>query len=360
VLLSRAGEVKIADFGVAALADGARGVRGTAAKMAPEQARGEPTDARADLYATGLVLYEMLAGHSARGVGDEAAVLARAKEGGVPRLDDAPETLVAIVARATDPDPAKRPKDARELGDALGAFVAGARAAGAEPPTRWLQARAGAVPAGRLERARSTAPASEREDRSSTYFTRDGAAADFVTRMAETRAEIPAPPTARRWVWVTAVLAGLGALALWGISGEESRRPESALRPRSAPRTSEPVQAPLPPSEPEHALAPPPATQRRSRPATTRAAPSTPSLVSARSDPAIVDCNARPYAAVWIDGVRRGETPLVGVSLSAGEHTVRLVHDPSGREWTTRVTLSPGERRSITADLRVDRDAGAR
>ena len=75
VFLTRDGQVKILDFGIAhrlppadqSTADGARllsrGARaGTIEYLSPEQARGEPADSRADLFAFGVVLYEMLAG----------------------------------------------------------------------------------------------------------------------------------------------------------------------------------------------------------------------------------------------------------------------------------------------------------
>jgi eukaryotic-like serine/threonine-protein kinase len=73
VLVDRDGIARIADFGIAALArhdepidklTGTGMIVGTPLYMAPEQARGEPVDHRADLYALGIILYEMLAGTS--------------------------------------------------------------------------------------------------------------------------------------------------------------------------------------------------------------------------------------------------------------------------------------------------------
>ncbi|HEX8434877.1 serine/threonine-protein kinase [Archangium sp.] len=68
ILLSRIGEVKLSDFGIARAANGvaltqAKVVRGKAGYMAPEQAYGKPLDGRADLFALGLTLHEALTGH---------------------------------------------------------------------------------------------------------------------------------------------------------------------------------------------------------------------------------------------------------------------------------------------------------
>ncbi|MFL5356567.1 serine/threonine-protein kinase [Archangium sp.] len=70
VLLSRIGEVKVSDFGIARAANRlaltqAQTVRGKAGYMAPEQAFGKPLDGRADLFALGLTLHEALTGQRA-------------------------------------------------------------------------------------------------------------------------------------------------------------------------------------------------------------------------------------------------------------------------------------------------------
>jgi len=68
VMLDRAGNVKVMDFGIARSIDTGtttRAIVGTPAYMAPEQAEGRPVDARTDIYALGLILYEMFTGEVA-------------------------------------------------------------------------------------------------------------------------------------------------------------------------------------------------------------------------------------------------------------------------------------------------------
>ncbi len=140
VLLSWSGEVKLTDFGVAALAGDPGGdVRGTVAYMASEQARYEPTDARADLYALGLVLWEMVAGQRVRRFRNKGELLEATRAGVLPPLPEAPPALVEVIERATRRDPAERFADARQLLEALDRYLVEARAADPGPaPARQL------------------------------------------------------------------------------------------------------------------------------------------------------------------------------------------------------------------------------
>src|SRR5215471_13209915 len=82
VLLSWAGEVKLTDFGIAALAgDATARLLGTPQYMAPEQARSEPIDPRADIYAVGLVLREAMTGVRPRPGTDRDGMLDAARRG---------------------------------------------------------------------------------------------------------------------------------------------------------------------------------------------------------------------------------------------------------------------------------------
>jgi hypothetical protein len=117
VYLSRAGEVKLGDFGIAkAKAPGLRTERGRLkgklAYLAPEQARGEAVDARADLYALGLVLFEMLTGGRYLEGEAEADVL-RAAMNPLARAADAGASVDAVVGWLLKPRREDRPSAAR-------------------------------------------------------------------------------------------------------------------------------------------------------------------------------------------------------------------------------------------------------
>lgn len=134
LMVNTEGVVKLADFGIAKAAEQSDitkvgSVLGTAAYLSPEQARGEPAGPASDLYALGVVSYQLMAGrlpYEAASLTD----LARLQEAGAPpRLDhdvrDVPPALAAAVARALARDPGQRYEDAAEMEDALHDGLAG-------------------------------------------------------------------------------------------------------------------------------------------------------------------------------------------------------------------------------------------
>lgn len=153
VLLSWSGEVKLTDFGIASLAgDATTSLVGTPAYMAPEQARKEPVDLRADLYSVGLLLREMLVGERTRSGSDRDALVAAARSADLPPWPANPTVdvrLVAIVDRATSAKPRDRYDDATAMLAALDDFLVAERATNkSESPARrlatWLDAVWGA------------------------------------------------------------------------------------------------------------------------------------------------------------------------------------------------------------------------
>ena len=100
---------------------------GTLEYMSPEQARGEAVDHRSDIYTTGLILYDLLSGRKrAQHAGSAVEKLkARIEANLVPLkviAPEIPEALSAVVARATELDPAKRYQTTEELLNALAAL----------------------------------------------------------------------------------------------------------------------------------------------------------------------------------------------------------------------------------------------
>ncbi len=104
-------------------------VLGTPAYMAPEQAAGDPVDERADVYALGAMLYEVLAGigpHHGKTIDD---VLRNVVSGRIKplaeRVPEVPRDLAAIVGQAMAREPAARYRSARELAEDLRRYVTG-------------------------------------------------------------------------------------------------------------------------------------------------------------------------------------------------------------------------------------------
>jgi serine/threonine-protein kinase len=157
--------VKLTDFGIARAAEQTRltlvgSVVGTAAYLAPEQARGGETTPAADVYALGVVVYQMLTARLPW-EGSTLAELAIRRESESPLPPTSydptvPETLSTAVLRALEGDVANRYASAKELSAALRAGIAGR-----EPPeaTDMLPTRAMAgVPPTAATRAMSDSP----------------------------------------------------------------------------------------------------------------------------------------------------------------------------------------------------------
>ncbi len=132
ILFDRTGNPKISDFGIARVVSAATqtsAVYGSALYMAPEQARGATVDGRADIYALGCVLYEMLTGHPPF-VGDAALAVVYQHLNASPeppsRLrPNIPTVLDAIVLRALAKDPAERYPQMDDFRGDLERFAAG-------------------------------------------------------------------------------------------------------------------------------------------------------------------------------------------------------------------------------------------
>jgi len=121
------GRVKILDFGLARLSEGAGeqhltqtgAIMGTPAYMAPEQARGEKVDARADLFSLGVILYRLCTGELPfKGKDTMSTLMALALHEPPPPAQlnaSLPGALSALVMQLLEKDPGKRPASAQEV-----------------------------------------------------------------------------------------------------------------------------------------------------------------------------------------------------------------------------------------------------
>jgi len=363
VLLSWSGEVKLTDFGIAALAgEASSSIIGTPAYMAPEQARGEPVDARADVYAVGLILREALTGARARRSDDRETTLAAARTGELAPWSREPAQLAAIADRATQLDPNARYANARAMLAALDAFIVAERAAKtADAPARqladWLAA---AWNENRDEEAIDAAI----EGSQLVSFLDDGALDVIGTGTARSMAATvgddeavvaPAPvpvetkPVAKRRnpavLAIPIALLGAGAVA-WQASGDDAGTPFAM--PTLPPIVVAPPPPPAPPvpPAPEKIAAPAPPTPTRTPTPTIRHKPPPPA-------PAIVHdvmINVtRGWASFTIDGGTAQYQTLARVQLSVGTHVLHFTHDDQHKDVS--ITVPDDDQLKVVVDL---------
>jgi serine/threonine protein kinase len=121
IMLSKAGDVKIIDFGTAWIkGHDKQRVQGTPQYMAPEQARDKLVNDKTDLYNLGATMYRMFTGHHVNGAGlpgdDAAAIGPRAKVRPPIKLDPSiPGTLNEAIMACLNPSPSARPANASEV-----------------------------------------------------------------------------------------------------------------------------------------------------------------------------------------------------------------------------------------------------
>src|SRR5229473_3483342 len=133
ILVTKAG-IKLLDFGLAKLGPAVKAdeatmtmaltgkgeILGTILYMSPEQLQGKDADARSDIFAFGLVLYEMLTGKRAFEGATPASIIAAILERPAPSVADvAPPALDRVLKRCLEKDPENRWQSARDLKAAL-------------------------------------------------------------------------------------------------------------------------------------------------------------------------------------------------------------------------------------------------
>jgi eukaryotic-like serine/threonine-protein kinase len=298
ILLSKTGEVKLVDFGIAqrertphedeSLVQGDAAAFGTPAYMSPEQILGELVDARSDLFSLGVVLYQMVAGvrpfdgpdasdgrTAAQRIRRDPAKPLRSRSADVPRV------LERVIMRLLEKLPADRPGSAAAVADELDAFLR----AEVRAPSRSILVRA-------LREAGLTQVA--------TPF---GGVAEVAL--------LPAQAPLRR------VLLGFGALFFLLVAGGAAIQ----WSPREASATT---------GEGDVAV----------------------------GLGASLHVVATPWAEVWVDGRHVDTTPFArAIPLRPGKHYVKLTH-PEAEPETRTVSLTPGEDGRLEVTMRLHSPQG--
>jgi len=358
ILVSLEGEVKLTDFGIARVPGsgsltGPGMLKGKLGYMAPEQASDDPVDARADLFALGVVLWEMCTGQRLFARDTDVATL-RALTGSDPVPppsfwnEGVPPALDAIVMGALERDPARRTATADEVAARLAEVELTVSRTPEERDLRPLMRRlwTGDIP------FRPTPSPPPGED-------------DAASPPAEaTTATWPARRPGRTIGFLAVgLLLGMAVGLGWWVGTRRgapparpavaSTAPPGPAPSASAPPPTAPVQAPPPdaqaavvPSNPapvapaapsgrggegKKAPAPRPASPPAGRPGVLASADALEGLElpPASSGEGLLFVNALPWAEIQLDGRVEGITPRE-LRLAAGRHRLRLVHPTRG------------------------------
>jgi hypothetical protein len=222
ILIGADGSALLSDFGIAkimeatSLFSGTGMAVGTPAYMAPEQAEGRPIDARADIYALGVVLYQALTGEPPFMAETPLALLRMHSDSPLrpPRQlnPDIPDALEQVILRAM----AKRPADRFQTADEMAAALLSASAPPTVVPRQPVSQLAGqrplappmVTPAPVLPPAQTSAPASA--------FTPAPTAVVAPPTPVVTPASIAPQRPARNWLWPT--IAGVAVVVALGLA----------------------------------------------------------------------------------------------------------------------------------------------
>jgi serine/threonine-protein kinase len=400
ILLSREGEVKVADFGIAKSALRSRQttagrVKGKLPYIAPEQLRQAGVDRRTDIYSLAAVMYEALTNCWLVDANDTERAIQDILEGRFARPRDThpeiAEALEAIVLRALSTDPESRYSNAPAMRQELerfalaqGYLLSSADLAdfveelgvGARPSHAPKSTDLGLPPAVRAEPAANVEAAPfnallgaelRKLDTADPYsvFTTDEVALLTAPPRSEPMTMSLPLRRRRRWLWVIALFGAAALITVVELRGEgeptasvdvpeqpnvatvpltaEPIAPQPQPQPRPQPQVSVSMEdaGPDPRQEPE--IRPRPRVRRAARRPVPPAAPLEPAFVSINSD---------PWSYVVIDGKRIQTTPVRGYRIPPGRHEIVLRNPEAGLERRFEIEVQSGESKRLSVDLR--------
>ena len=368
ILLSRSGEVKLCDFGLATHTleeiSTNEAIKGKLKYLSPEQARGEPVDGRSDLFSLGVVLYELITGHHPIPSGSGVTVLQELAGGTeYPALANIapwiPAEVSAIIDKSIRFDKDERFQSGEEMRSALS--------------LRLHKDFPSFTPANLAELVIKVQHYAENgtRDESSNFAYRAKIASFASTTRAEYEAAIRRKASLKKWRRI-----GLSGLTMAAISGAlvmglliGKGRPAAVESKETETGDSAHNDTALTRKEPETSISE--TTPIRSdagdggSPAGSRPAPredppppSQPSSEHTKSSirktiraTGIVHLNAAPWADVSIDGVAYSSTPILNLKIRAGKHKAVFVNPELGVTKTRTFVVKPDETTTIVVEM---------
>ncbi len=389
VLVSTDGVVKLTDFGVAAWArpDGPASIAGKVPYMPPEQLRGESLDGRADLFALGVVLYEMLTKERPwpRGIGAVSSDTTLEALGYVPpsaRNPSVPSDVDALVRELLAPDRQARPKDAQAVASMV-LKISYAHGIVLDPAdlSRLAQEHVAArpivaAPAADVLLATQSAQGLTRLERPAPIDAH--ADTDEAEPVARRTVDVQPPSRSKgRGIAIGVMLASSAALLAGWFAFARTETPvraeppvtvqlrvdsptapiappEATPQPEAPPPVVEPVAVEVVPEEPAVTKREPRGIRRRVEAPAAPAAPleSAREADSDRTGTGVVNIYTDPWAHVHVDGAAIGRSaPLRGLRLAAGTHVLRLVNPEIGRSAERTIEVRADETVQVNMEL---------
>jgi len=395
VFVSNDGQVKVLDFGIAK-ANSQEGrtatgiVKGKVGYIAPEQARAEHVDRRADVWSAGVVLWETLTGARLFKAETDAATLGLTLQGPIPsagtRRVGVPQELEAVLLRALQRDPAMRYQTAGAMRNDLESWLA---RAGFSRDARVIASLMKELFASEIVEqqrlvsalmARSDctppAPASNRSPSSTSALymkvPQGSATSADLTRMDDQMRALDKRHRRafRSMLALISMLLGIACAIVYFVTTRLSvhpipiaagvvgtvARPAIALAPPAA--IVAPVESPRTANAPETAAPPPlpakgvvrparavPAVRTAEAPPAAAVAASAPSTTKSESAPSFgfLTLDTSPWSQVSVGGRTLGQTPLIGVKLPSGSQVLLLKNPELGIETSYPVTIENGK-----------------
>ncbi len=376
VMVSYEGAVKLNDFGLAKAKSASGNARSATAKgkvsyMSPEQANGDSIDGRSDLFAVGVMLWEMLA-HESLFVGTPSECIAQLMFKEIPppssKRSRVPADLERIAMRLLERDRANRYPTAEAVVDDLLRCRDAARDARGDLARLLAQRFPDIAVRSRPGVSDQSVPHALQAKQIAVPIpltTLTGAASQVSGR----------PGTRRRWRAAAGVVAAAAVLTVVAIV-IVSRRDETPPRPASDVAMTTPPAADAAVNRPDDrtvagsvldaspdgsttdaaALVAPPDAATVVASADAGVSEKPPIRPSIRKPPVSentvpkgtgeVSIFVNPWAVISLDGKELGQTPWTG-KLAAGKHRVRISNEDLGKDETLTITVSPDNKTTI-------------